>query len=153
MRERERERERDGWRARRNGHKHALNARMHTHVHHMSEGVLTFHDFVCMPYMYALYVCLICMPYMPLMPSCMHALYVCLICTPYMHALLNRGDGVPLFLHHVRSLSMLVLCAVILARTGALCPRFQCSVRYFRRDLCRSGHLGLFSEWQVEVRG
>jgi hypothetical protein len=61
---------------------------------------------ICMPYMYALYVCLICMPYMPhahqplaqrlrqapaltypLTASPMYALYVCLICMPYMYAL------------------------------------------------------------------
>ena len=36
---------------------------------------------ICMPYMYALYVCLICMPYMYAL------LYVCLICMPYMYAL------------------------------------------------------------------
>ena len=49
--------------------------------------------YICMPYMYALYVCLICMPCSrrsignsPCDASClvhMHALYVCLICMPY----------------------------------------------------------------------
>ena len=50
---------------------------------------------VCMPYMYALYVCLMCMPYMYALyhhrhvaaQGCVYALHVCLICMPYMYAL------------------------------------------------------------------
>jgi hypothetical protein len=38
---------------------------------------------LCMPYMYALYVCLIPVP---VMYACMHALYVCLIPVPVMYA-------------------------------------------------------------------
>ena len=43
---------------------------------------------MCMPYMYALCVCLMCMPYV-------YALCVCLICMPYMYALYVwlTGDG------------------------------------------------------------
>ena len=43
-----------------------------------------FSSCFCMPYMYALYVCLLCMPYM-CMPY-MYALYVCLLCMPYVCA-------------------------------------------------------------------
>ena len=40
---------------------------------------------LCMPYMYALYVCLIPVP---VMYACMYALYVCLIPVPVMYACL-----------------------------------------------------------------
>jgi hypothetical protein len=46
----------------------------------------------CMPYMYALYVCLICMPYM-------YALYVCLICMPYMYLVSDDSFSTPVLWH------------------------------------------------------
>ena len=56
--------------------------------------------FMCMPYLYVLYVCLICMPYMyallyvcfVCMP-CMYALYVCLICMPHMLSRILARSG------------------------------------------------------------
>ena len=58
------------------------------------ENVVCMLD-VCMPDMYALYVCLICMPYMYVLQASLvlhdrcacSAAYVCLICMPYMYAL------------------------------------------------------------------
>ena len=43
---------------------------------------------ICMPYMYALYVCQV--DYLPLLKA--NALYVCLICRPYMYAALSTGS-------------------------------------------------------------
>jgi len=45
---------------------------------------------ICMPYVYAIYVCLICMPYMCVCLICMpymYALFVCLICMPSVYPL------------------------------------------------------------------